>query len=257
MPGAEPCGGVRGGNGGSSPSQSFAAFQSSPAPTSTTRGGSSGKAPVHLLAHEVPHRGHLLLGRLEQELVVYLEDEPCGTALVAQPPGDAHHGHLDHVGGRALHDRVHGEPLAQRARLAVRGSQLRDRSAAAEQGANVAVLLGLLDGSGDEVLNVREAREVGVDVGLRLLPRYVELIGEPERGDAVDDPEVDGFRACPARPSSATPGPCRAPRPPSRRGCRRRARTPRAASARPRRGRECAARPASSRRRRACNPALR
>ncbi len=151
----------------------------------------------HLLAHEVPYRGHLLLGRLEQELVVYLEDEPGGAALVAQPPGDPHHGHLDHVGGGALHDRVHGEPLAQGARLAVRGSQLRDRSAATEQGANEAVPLGLLDRSGDEVLHVREAGEVGVDVGLGLLARNVQLVGEPERGDAVDDPEVDGLRLAP------------------------------------------------------------
>ena len=38
---------------------------------------------------------------------------------------------------------------------------------------------------------MREARQVRVDVGLRLLPRDLEVLREPERRDAVDDPEVD------------------------------------------------------------------
>ena len=43
-------------------------------------------------------------------------------------------------------------------------------------------------------LHVREAREVGVDVGLRLLAGNLEVLGEAERRDPVDDPEVDHLR---------------------------------------------------------------
>ena len=65
---------------------------------------------------------------------------------------------------------------------------------AAEQRRHVAVALGLLDRALDEVLHVREAREVGVDVLLRLLARDLEVLGEAERRDPVDDPEVDHLR---------------------------------------------------------------
>jgi hypothetical protein len=59
---------------------------------------------------------------------------------------------------------------------------------------DVAVALGLLDRAGDEVLHEREAREVGVDVLLRLLARDLEVLGEAEGRDPVDDPEVDHLR---------------------------------------------------------------
>src|SRR5213076_660196 len=39
-----------------------------------------------------------------------------------------------------------------------------------------------------------EAGEIGVDVRLRLLARDLEVLREPERRDAVDDPEVDHLR---------------------------------------------------------------
>ena len=131
------------------------------------------------------------LGRLEQQLVVHLEDEPRASPLLAQPVVDPDHRDLDHVRRRSLHDRVDGEPLAERARLPVADADLGDRPAPAEQRRHVAVALGLLDRALDEVLHVREAREVGVDVLLRLLARDLEVLREAERRDAVDDPEVD------------------------------------------------------------------
>ena len=122
---------------------------------------------------------------------MHLEHETRASSLLAQPVVDPDHRHLDHVGRRALHDRVDREPLAERARLPVADADLRDRPAAAEQRRHVAVPLRLLDRPLDEVLDVREAREVGVDVLLRLLARDLQVLGEPERRDAVDDPEVD------------------------------------------------------------------
>ena len=125
---------------------------------------------------------------------MHLEDEPGASPLLAQPVVDPHHRHLDDVGVRALHDEVDGEPLAERARLPVRGAQLRHRAPPAEQARRVAVARGVLDRPRDEVLDVREAGEVRVDVRLRLLARDLEVLGEPERRDPVDDPEVDHLR---------------------------------------------------------------
>ena len=63
-----------------------------------------------------------------------------------------------------------------------------------EQARDVAVARRLLDRPLDEVLDVREPREVRVDVCLRLLAGDLEVLGEPERRDPVDDPEVDHLR---------------------------------------------------------------
>ena len=125
---------------------------------------------------------------------MHLEDEPRAAPLVAKTAVDADHRHLDDVGVRALHDEVHGQPLAERARLAARRPDLRHGAPPAEQARHVAVPRRLLDRPGDEVLHVREAGEIGVDVRLRLFARDLEVLREPVRGDAVDDPEVDHLR---------------------------------------------------------------
>src|SRR5207237_6607790 len=87
-----------------------------------------------------------------------------------------------------------GQAFPERPGLPVGSTQLGYGPAPAEQGRRVAVPPRLLDRSLDEVLNVREAREVRVNVGLRLLARDLQVLGEPERRDPVDDPEIDHLR---------------------------------------------------------------
>ena len=87
-----------------------------------------------------------------------------------QPVVAADHGHLDDVGGAALDDRVHGQPLSQRALLEVARGQLGDGPAAAEDRGHVALPPGGLDGGFDEGLHPRQALEVALDVGGRLFP---------------------------------------------------------------------------------------
>ena len=106
----------------------------------------------------------------------------------------AHHRQLDDVGGGSLDHRVDGQPLAQRAPLALLGAQLGDRPAAAHQGGHEPVALGARDRLVDEPLHRREALEVALDVDRRLLAGDLEAIGEPEGGEAVGDPEVDHLR---------------------------------------------------------------
>ena len=59
---------------------------------------------------------------------------------------------------------------------------------------DVAVRCGVRDRPRDQLLHARESRQVGVDQFLRLVARDAEVLGEPERRDAVDDPEVDHLR---------------------------------------------------------------
>ena len=125
---------------------------------------------------------------------MHLENEPCAPPLLAQPTLDRNHRDLDDVRVRALHHEVDRDPLAESARRAVTHPQLGHRPATPEQARHVAVTLGLLDRARDEVLDEREAREVGVDVLLRLLARDLEVLGEAEGRDPVDDPEVDHLR---------------------------------------------------------------
>src|SRR5438128_2155101 len=79
---------------------------------------------AHLLSDEVAYLARLGLGHLEQQLVVHLEDEAGRTALSAEAPVDGHHRHLDDVGVRSLHYEVDRDPLAETARLPVRGPKL-------------------------------------------------------------------------------------------------------------------------------------
>src|SRR4051794_20774451 len=149
---------------------------------------------AHLSAHEVAHLRYLRLRHLEQQLVVYLQDEARAAAFLLQPACDVDHRDLDDVRIRALHDEVDGDALAEAARLAVRRADLGYRPTPPEQRRHVAVLLRLVDRPPDEVLHVREAREVRVYVLLRLLPRDLQVLRQAERRDAVDDAEVDHLR---------------------------------------------------------------
>src|SRR5439155_12883697 len=58
----------------------------------------------------------------------------------------------------------------------------------------IAVASRLLDRALDEILHIRKAGKIGVDVLLRLLARDLEVLREAEGGDAVDDAEVDHLR---------------------------------------------------------------
>ncbi len=116
-------------------------------------------------------------------------------SLVAQAPVHADHRELDDVRRGALDHGVDREPLAERAHLPVRRPQLGDRPATAEHRHRVAALARLLDRARDPLGDARHASAVGVDVRLRLLAGDVELVGQPEARDAVDDAEVDGLRA--------------------------------------------------------------
>ena len=146
----------------------------------------------------------------------------------------------------ALHDGVHGQPLAQAAGLPVRRAQLGDGRRRPNSVSRSRPRSRCSISPPDELVDLREPGQVDVDEALRLLARNPQLLRQPEGADAVDDAEVDGLGAA-ALVAVSSAGDCRGPRRRSRGGCPRRARTPPSAPARPRCGRGCAARSGSSR----------
>ena len=66
---------------------------------------------------------------------------------------------------------------------------------ASEQRLDIAVLAAEIARLVHVGADARETLEIFLDVGGRLLARDAELVGEAERGNAVDDAEVDRLRA--------------------------------------------------------------
>ena len=66
---------------------------------------------------------------------------------------------------------------------------------APEQREHIALVLGELLRLLDVVADAGKALEIFLDVGAGLLAADAELVGEPERRDAIDDAEVDRFGA--------------------------------------------------------------
>ena len=66
---------------------------------------------------------------------------------------------------------------------------------APEQREHIAVLLAERLGLFHVVADAGEALEIFLDIGAGLLARDAELVGEPERRDAVDDAEIDRLGA--------------------------------------------------------------
>lgn len=79
----------------------------------------------HQRNRQLRRAGHLLLyqcldgidfvrGGLDDEFIVYLQDQPGFEPLDLKPPVDPHHSDLDDVGGSALDGGIHCHPVRQR-----------------------------------------------------------------------------------------------------------------------------------------------
>ena len=88
-----------------------------------------------------------------------------------------------------------GGALGEAAHVGIAGLDVGDGADAAEVGADGLVAADGFERLLDEALNAFVAIEVGFDVLLRGLLVDVELRGEAEGADAVDDAEVDGLGA--------------------------------------------------------------
>ena len=166
---------------------------------STASGTESDSAGMRrLLHHLLDHRQRLLdlvLRHLEHQFVVHLQQHLRVELLLRERGVHADHGAADDVGGGALQPRVDRGALVEGADRGVGVRDVGVVALAAEQREHVAVLLGERLGLVHVVADAGEALEIFLDVGAGLLARDAELVGEPERRDAVDDAEVDRLGA--------------------------------------------------------------
>lgn len=139
--------------------------------------------------------GFLVWVEVEDEFVVDLEEHFGLVGLFAEEGVDLDHGEFDHVGGGALDGHVDGGALGVLAEAGVSGGEIRVVAAASGEGFGVASVAGLGDGAIHVLFDGGILAEVGVDDLCGFAAGDGEALAEAEGGDAVDDAEVDHFRA--------------------------------------------------------------
>ena len=136
-------------------------------------------------------------GRLEQQLVMDLQQHAGVQPFAGEGGGDAGHRALDDVGGRALQRRVDRLPLGAGAARRVGVADPRDEAFAPEDRLDIAGAPAI----GLDPLHIgadrRETVEIGADIGPRLALRHADLRSQAKGADAVDDAEIDRLRPPP------------------------------------------------------------
>ena len=148
-----------------------------------------GEKPRHLLRH--------CLGTLDDQLVVYLQQQLRLRRFAAQAVKDAYHGELHHVRRRPLNGHIERDALAERAGGEVARRQLGEVAAAVEERFDIALLLRLLHDLGHIAAHAGKALQIILNILFRLVNAHADVLRERKGGDAVDDAEVDrlGVRA--------------------------------------------------------------
>src|SRR6516164_4188192 len=140
---------------------------------------------------------HFGFWRLEQKLVMDLQQHASMQLFAGECGRDTGHRALDDVCGRALKRRIDRLPLGAGPARRVCVADPRDEAFAPEDRLDIAgapaVGLDPLHIGADR----REAVEIGADIGRRLALRDANLRPETKGADAVDDAEIDRLRPPP------------------------------------------------------------
>ena len=134
------------------------------------------ESSLHFLLEQV-HCGFLLgFGRLEDELVVHLQNQAAFQPLTQQAVAHAHHGDLDDIRRRALDGRVHRHPLAERADVEIAALQLGQRAPPSEQGGYIALLFGRSLDVIHILFYTRIGGQIGADEFGGLFARHADIL---------------------------------------------------------------------------------
>src|SRR5262249_15782815 len=146
----------------------------------------------HLIFDKGGDNVELLRGRLEDELVVNLQQHARAEPIAFQAAEEVEHGQLDQVGGGALNLHINGFALRLVALLMGRiFAYAGDPPAAAENRTDVSGLAAGFQESGLVLLNLWVAAEIGVNKAGGLFARDSEALGQAMGTDAVDHAEID------------------------------------------------------------------
>ena len=133
---------------------------------------------------------------VEDEFIVNLQEHAGAIRTLVEELRDADHRDLDHISSRALDGRVDRGALGGGADHAVLGVDVAEVAAAAGEGLDVAVALGLGDRFILESLHPGILAEVFVDhfLGAATGEFAIEPLRETEGGNPVDDAEIHHLR---------------------------------------------------------------
>ncbi len=151
---------------------------------------------THLLAHQLLHLGPLIVGDLDDQLVMHLQQHPRPHVVVPQRTVHAQHRDLDDVGGAALDRRVERHSLGHLPPLPVVAGQIGQITAPPQDRRGVAVLARLVDDLPQVVADPAEPGEIGVHLRLGVLGGDPQLLRQPVGRQAVGQPV--GHRLDPA-----------------------------------------------------------
>src|SRR5512143_960941 len=153
--------------------------------------------PLHRRLQDPLGSGRLPLGRLDDQFVVDLEDQPRFHPGLAELPVDPDHRHLDQVGGASLDRRVDRHPLRRLPQHLVPGFDVLQEPAASHDRQYISVFSGTCLQYINVFLDARIPIEIVIDIRLRLLSADPQFARQPERAHAVEDAEVDHLRPAP------------------------------------------------------------
>lgn len=156
-------------------------------------GDFEGDGVVHFVFDEFFDCGEFAGGDFDDEFVVDLEEDAGFGVGFFEFVVDAEHGDFDDVGGGALDGGVEGGAFGVFAGGAVGGGEFGEVAAAVEEGGGVAVFAGLGDYGVEVVFDAAESVEVVFHDLFGFSGWDVELLGESEGGEAVDESVGEGF----------------------------------------------------------------
>ena len=150
---------------------------------------------LHHVLGQFGQSGGLGFVGFEQQFVMHLQQHAALQPGGLQGRRQLDHGAFDDVGGAALQWGVGGLALGIGAAGAIAVGDAGNPAAAAERGQHVAVDARFLPRVFHEGADARIALEIGVDIKLGLAGLDLQLAGQAEGADPVDDAEIDRLGA--------------------------------------------------------------
>ncbi len=144
----------------------------------------------HLFFQDLRHLLLFSAGRLDQKLIVNLQNDAGAQSPAAELLPHADHRRLHDIGTGPLYGCIHCHALAELPLHEIRALKLRHGAAPSKECLGIPLLFGILHLFVQEGLDPREHPEIRLDVFLRLRPGDREILREAEGADPVDNTEI-------------------------------------------------------------------
>ena len=131
---------------------------------------------LHLVGDDRAHAPGLLRRAFDDQLVVYLKQQPRAQPVRLERAEDAHHRQLHDVRSRSLHGRVERNALRTGADIEIRAADLGDHASSAEQCGDVALRARSLDDLFHIVPHAGILRQIALDIFLGLAAAHADVL---------------------------------------------------------------------------------